>query len=871
MKSDAPNDRSRSKLSVFAPQWLDLRWQLPLAVSVVALVLVLWTAAAYMIPLAVTVGDRVDVLASVSPSSLYGPDADGADGLDSLRDEMDDLHSDVSAAATAFHWMGSLSNGLSWVPIVERELAAWQLASGRAKADVEAAIALVAGADAMTVASESVGVAFTGNDGGGSNSAVGRATESAGLARLEFGEATDLLDRRWPRSDGLGIALLLPGVRSAVGIMGRVEDRMTSAADLGLVTTDLLHIALAMAEDARPIVGPVLGSGDSALPDPIDLAEALIKVRSGAVQAIDTADRLAVMLDNLEGASGLTADLADLSALLASVGDLSSAAGQGLEALRPLLDLAIDGPKGFLGDGDGLARALDALVADRDRLEEAAALATAVAGDLEALQRDGASSLLRGPLAELSNAARTFAEGLNLVSGLASIGGSLFGTDGERSYLVLGQSADELRPTGGFVSAVWIISLSQGALDQIEYFNVVRVDDWDRISLYPAGPPGLEEHMNGWVWLMRDVSWDPDFPTSAVAAQDIFNLGQRRRVDGVIAINQWGMLELVEALGSLPSPEGGDPITPRNFLSLLERGTDEHGRSYSDLVVRGLVDSLEEPRDLAQLLDVAAAMHSSLVSRDLLIHLNDERASEVLSQQGWNGELRTVDHDYLSVYDSNVGWSKVDRNIQRDVIYSVDLTNLTRPRASLRLAYRNHSGPGSSPCEPQWRSRGTDYGALKNACYWNYLRVLMPGGVRLLANTELPLPALSVSVESGFGVPGEETAALEASHGLTVFSGLTSVPAGTSRDIQLIYDLPSATLESEEGRVTYRLLMQKQPGVPRRGVSVELTAPDSYIIESTSHPPTFQSDTSVGFELSQTGDILLQVVFTSPTPATAGN
>ncbi len=239
----------------------------------------------------------------------------------------------------------------------------------------------------------------------------------------------------------------------------------------------------------------------------------------------------------------------------------------------------------------------------------------------------------------------------------------------------------------------------------------------------------------------------------------------------------------------------------------MELGTDEHGTAYSDLVVRGLFDSLSKPRTMSELLDLASAALRALERRDLLIQLNDETAAEVIREQGWSGELAAVDHDYLGVFDSNVGWSKVDRNIQRDLTYAVDLTDPGSPRASLRLSYQNHSGPGSPPCAPQWRFRGSDYNALKNACYWNYVRVLMPEGIRLLASSELPLPELSVSVESGFGIPGQETAELSASAGLTVFSGLTTIEAGTSRDIVLVYDLPNSILRLEDGRVTYRLLL----------------------------------------------------------------
>ena len=45
----------------------------------------------------------------------------------------------------------------------------------------------------------------------------------------------------------------------------------------------------------------------------------------------------------------------------------------------------------------------------------------------------------------------------------------------ERKYLVLGHSADELRGTGGFVSSVWLITIKDGALKMIDYYDTVEI------------------------------------------------------------------------------------------------------------------------------------------------------------------------------------------------------------------------------------------------------------------------------------------------------------------------------------------------------------------------------------------------------------
>ena len=194
---------------------------------------------------------------------------------------------------------------------------------------------------------------------------------------------------------------------------------------------------------------------------------------------------------------------------------------------------------------------------------------------------------LAGGLSRIAEVVENLYSGFTLVDTLAPMGAAMLGADGPRTYLVLGQSADELRGVGGYVSSVWRATFDEGELTGVIYQDSVRVDDWGRLDLYPEAPPGLDEHMNAWVWLLRDVSWDPDFPTTARSAADLYRLGQRLSVDGVVAINQWTLLELVKSLGDIESPSGGEPLNSRNLLSALEEGTDDHGRAYMDLVLQG--------------------------------------------------------------------------------------------------------------------------------------------------------------------------------------------------------------------------------------------------------------------------------------------
>ena len=631
--------------------------------------------------------------------------------------------------------------------------------------------------------------------------------------------------------------------------MRRINDDIVAASALVESSIGLLDLY----EDST--------SHESQQPSGSNMRERLTGIRDAFQQSRESASSNGVfsLLDQLPTVRDWTGLVGDLESKILAASNL----GYEVSALLVRVLDVVEEPgadAGLLGADYRLVELLDAFADNDDEIQASISSVRRARADLEVAVGDDSSGLSVS-LEGLTRLVEELEAGLSLVGAISPLAGEMLGRDGLRRYLVLGQSADELRATGGFVSGVWVVTVEDGDLKHVDYQDAVAVDDWERIELYPAAPPGLEEHMNAWVWLMRDVSWDPDFPTTARTAQDMYKIGRRQDVDGVIALNQWTLLRLIDALGSITSPGANEPITSRNLLAVLEDGTDRHGRAYMDLVLQGLLDAFEKPLSLLDLTRLASNLFETLERRDTIVYFDDSSLQEVIKSFDWDGGIRQSDADYLYVVDSNVGWSKVDRNVQRDITYIVDLREAGRPRSTLTLKYDNHSGPGSPPCDPQWLNRGTNYSQLKNACYWNFLGVYMPPDTRVLSSTELPLPEHSVSVEIGRGTPGRDTGATYSSHGKTVFSGLEAIEAGKRGEVHLVYDLPPSVLSRSGGELGYRLLIQKQPGVRQRSVSVEFKLPDGYQLKAGSMVPARTAAASVRFDVSLERDTWLDVLF----------
>ena len=828
--------------------------QLWLAMIAIGATVVLVSAlllAVVVFPDALSAEREVSDLGGLSPTDIL--DREGSTS-EEVQTDVESLIDTVAPAALTARWMARLSPGVAWFPGLNREVYAWAAQVDRLESDLALASDLLDTSSDLIDAYEAAETALLDVR---SNLTASTLPESATDLEAVFTSASSLLDD----AEGYKLrtpALHLPRLSRALETLIEAEDQMRLASEIGLAGARLLLDLLVAGESVRPLVGQLLDGGSDgpaiAYDDLVASLEQLGRLADSATQ--QSADLAAKIQQGGEGLD-LQDKLADLQLVLGALQDIGAAAGTGLDVMGPVLQSE---GTGMFGEGGSMIAAIDAV---NSRSEDVAGAVDQLEGARQALLHVSSTGAGAAGLDDLVGMADSLRDGLRLLLEMAPLGRELLGADGPRRYLVLGQSADELRASGGFVSALWLVTIENGALVEVRYHDTVRVDDFDRLDLYPPAPLGLAEHMNAQVWLLRDVSWEPDFPTVAKTAADMYMIGQRQEVDGVVAINQWTLHSLLGALGSIAAPGESGEITPNNLFARLEEGSDEFGRAYADLALQGILDRMNEPLSLGSFFNVASAAQKSLRSRDLLVYAEDADAQEMLRSAGWDGGLGGGGTDYLYVVDSNVGWSKADRNIQRRARYEVDLRKGPGARATLTLGYSNHSGPGSPGCEPQWLNRGTNYTQLKNACYWDFWRVYTPQGSRALGNTPLELPLYSVSAEIEEGLPGEDTFGVSSRYNRNVLSGLFALEAGEQIQFSMVYDLPAEAVTRNGDSIEYGLLVQKQPGSRGSDMTLELVLPTGYLLATSSIPPAFADESRIGFDFRVEQDTIFSAVLTS--------
>jgi hypothetical protein len=490
-------------------------------------------------------------------------------------------------------------------------------------------------------------------------------------------------------------------------------------------------------------------------------------------------------------------------------------------------------------DGLGLASALTSVAASSLLEMESA---TEHAGDDADPIQAALSRLMRdhGRVAALVPAAERLGEAAGTLPGLPDsvrslgllapgaihallIAPEMLGGNKSRVYLVVLQNTDELRATGGFIGSVIAVALQGHRMTSVQYLNSYDVEP--RGAQLPEAPGPLAEYMAAPGLVFRDANWSPDFPTSAEVLAALYSTSHGP-VDGIVATDSVLLQQAVSAIGPVPVAKYGITITGDNLMQVAQtywenplegaplsgraadlQGWLEHRKDFGgDFVDAGRTFVSDQGPETW--LDLARALLVGLDQGHLQVwSLTSSTAQQDLARAGWAGQVLSGPGDYLMVVDSNVGFNKADRNIERSYAYDLVL-GTGQPRVTLTLTYTNTATAQLEGCTHEAQVLDS-YDALTEQCYWNYVRILVPGGAELL-----DVIGTTYAIDSG----------VEA--GRSFFGTMIVVPPSTTGTLAFVYRLPRETVNCTKRVCSYRLAVQKQAGtiaVPLRvGVDVLL-------------------------------------------------
>ena len=396
------------------------------------------------------------------------------------------------------------------------------------------------------------------------------------------------------------------------------------------------------------------------------------------------------------------------------------------------------------------------------------------------------------------------------------------------TYLVIIQSSDNLRATGGFLTGVGTIRLEQGRITEVMIRDVTEAEfgvAWSSQEGYTTPrlipPDPLRRYMGLGHWLLRDGNWWADFPTTARQIVQFWQLVEETPVDGVIAVTDQGIVTLLEAMGPITLADGQalnannmKMLTAQRIFGNAAPGINEQSAFFQEVSLK-LAASLERmpPENwlsLVRRLQTAAQRH------DMMMASFDPALATAFNELGLDGAIRGQQDDYFYLVEDNLADSKLNSFVTQGLKYEVQLEADGRPGlASLTIDKINAYVPGAAlvgfPQEGyntggRWDAQTQRWDRWEGY-YGGYLRLFPPPGSQFLEATGFD-DQVDVGMESD----------------RIVFGSYVGLWAGARRQLQFRW-IPGGR-PGIAGQ--YRLFVQRQPGTLVYPLTIQVYLPQGY-------------------------------------------
>lgn len=478
-----------------------------------------------------------------------------------------------------------------------------------------------------------------------------------------------------------------------------------------------------------------------------------------------------------------------------------------LEAIVPYADVL-----GFTGEGtftggtaeDRLKLVLETLEKVTPQIDEITQEMETVQAELDAINPNRYPEEFQGqPIRSLLEQAQTVADGavtaLTEYRPIIEQLPAMAGGGGERKkYLILFQNDNELRPTGGFLTAYATIFVEDGKVIPEKSDDIYELD-----KKYPNKPP-IPEALGRYLttesrWNLRDMNISPDFKQSMDQFYSQYQTirSEPQDIDGIIAIDTHVLVELMRILGPVEVPGYGTfsvendarcdcPQIIYELSNIITRPTpyirEDRKGILGPLMRAILTKAYTAPRQ--NLPELFEAGFKALEGRHAQMYFFDETFQAAADTINATGRLKAGDPgaDFLAIINANLGGAKSNLFIDYDVKQTVSAPANGAITKTVEITYKNSRRGDNCNLEA---------GLLcLNSTLRDWTRLYLPEGAQLVE-------------AQGFTQEPKEYE----EDGFSVIDGFFILEPNSQARLRITYTVPYTDSN------TYKLKMWKQGGI----------------------------------------------------------
>ncbi len=381
---------------------------------------------------------------------------------------------------------------------------------------------------------------------------------------------------------------------------------------------------------------------------------------------------------------------------------------------------------------------------------------------------------------------------------------NILGAKEEKTYLIMFQNTAERRATGGFFTFYAVFNINKGKISIKDSSDIYDIDN--NIAVHPAAPEKIQAYHKGVSkFFVRDSNLSPDFVESVKLFESLYSkAGNKVDYDGIVAVDSKVLTDMLTIFGdtqvngvnfsATKDPRCDCPQVIYTLFDIVDRPVPyikvDRKRIMGNLMLELFYKAIgfSPSKYWGQL---AQTMFTNLDEKHILLYFIDKDTQKAVEAMNYAGRIREYKGDYLHVSNVNFAGAKSNLFIEENVISETKFEG-GKVKRVVTMKFKNPHP--HSDCNLE---RG---GLCLNATLRNWIRFYVPEGATLDKFT------------------GSQTKTLTYDElGKTVFEGFMTVNPKGSATVTIEYTLPSSITEKD-----YSLLVQKQPGVEKQDLTVEI-------------------------------------------------
>jgi len=279
------------------------------------------------------------------------------------------------------------------------------------------------------------------------------------------------------------------------------------------------------------------------------------------------------------------------------------------------------------------------------------------------------------------------------------------GSQGEKmKYLVLFQNNNELRPTGGFLTAYSIVTIENGKITPEKSDDIYELDQ--KFSGRIEIPESLGRYLTTEkYWHLRDMNISPDFKESMTTFYEHYQTvrGEPNDINGIISVDTQVLTRLLEILGPVEIPGYGTfsaqidsrcdcPQVVYALSEIITRPTPYLREDRKGILGPMMKSILQKTYDAPKQHwpQLFGLIWETVQGRNLQMYFIDEQTQLAAENANAAGRLiHPANSDFLAIVDANLGGAKSNLFTEYEVQHQVEGPTDGYITNNLEITYKN--------------------------------------------------------------------------------------------------------------------------------------------------------------------------------------